>query len=140
MTDNTPRSPVTPRAGRTVTLWFGSSPVMPGLDLFVVVENAGAPDGEELPRIEKAVLDHHENDNSYWRCLIGPFAADQTIAYFPVANWRNDEVVCGKQYGFQVLPIPADISRLERKEGNNETNDSDLGHGPGGLGLGRGDC
>jgi hypothetical protein len=127
LTQNTPRTPAEPRAGETVTLWFGTSPVLPGLDVFVVLEKAGADRLEELPLVERAVLDHSKEGHSFWRCEVGPFPAGRTIAYFAVGNWWNRELACGEQHWFRVAHGPPGTRRGKGKEVDHEEIGFDVG-------------
>lgn len=101
-TGNTPRKPAQPRAGENVTLWFGTSPIQPSVEVFVVVETDRADDLDEPPRVVKAIRDHDRDNNSYWRCEIEPANAGDTVAYFAVACHEGRELVCGKQHWFLV--------------------------------------
>jgi hypothetical protein len=104
LTGNTPRQPVDPHAGEKVALWFATTPVTPGLDLYIVIENNRADDLDEMPRVVKATWKHDNNGSSYWRGDIGPFEQGDTVAYFTVGNRDGRETICGHDHWFRVRP------------------------------------
>ena len=138
VTVNTPRMLAAPQPGEEVTLRFATWPVLPGLELFVVLERAGSD--QKLPQVEKAVLDCHNNGISHWRCEVGPFGAGDSIVYFAAGNWGNHRVVGGEQYHFTVLPAVREANQSQGKEVDHEKVEFRVGARLGRPAVGRDHC